>query len=410
VTNSTPITASVYSLFRILLGLYIMIHFAQLLPYAKELFSNEGLFSASLSPLLGYIPNPLESYDSPLFIMIVLGLGVLAGFFVLLGSYDRVSSLFLILLLGWLYTRNPLIANPSLPVVGWVLLMHMMLPRGNYGALSSKGKMHLWTEWFFPKQIWFAAWVLLSVAYSYSGYTKLMSPSWIDGSAIEIVLSNPLARDHLLNNLLLSTPSFVLQILTWTIMIIELLFVLFALWEPTRKMVWMIMLLAQIGFLISFDFADLTIPMLLFHLLTFDRNWLKKYHAKEEAILFYDGTCAFCNGMVRFAMVEDVDKKLHYAPLEGEVFREKNVPSIEDETIIIFRENQVLYKSDAAIYTLELLGGLWWVLAKIMKVIPQSFRDFVYDGIGRIRYLLAGKIDSEGCPILPKEYRERMLS
>lgn len=387
-----------------------MIHFLHLIPYAKEVFSSEGLFPSSLSPLLGYIPNPLAVYDAPLVVHMLLLLGVVAGFFLMLGSYDRLASFFLILLFSWLYTRNPLIANPSLPVVGWMLLMHMMLPRGNYGAFSSRGKMQQWTEWFFPKQLWFAAWVLLAIAYSYSGYTKLMSPSWIDGSAVEIVLSNPLARDHLINDILRSTPSFVLQVLTWTIMIVELLFVLFAIWEPGRKIVWTIMLFAQLGFLFSFDFADLTIPMLLFHLLTFDRRWLKRYQPREDAILFYDGTCAFCNGIVRFALVEDIDKKLHYAPLQGETLKEKQVPMLEDETIILYTEKEVFYKSDAVIYTLELLGGVWLVLAKLMKVFPKVFRDFVYEGIGKIRYMLAGKIDKEACPILPTVYRERMLS
>jgi len=130
---------------------------------------------------------------------------------------------------------------------------------------------------------------------------------------------------------------------------------------------------------------------------------------KEDVILFYDGRCAFCSKIVRFLLVRDVAKKLKYAPLEGETLKEMQVPLIEDETIIVYTENQVLYKSDAVIYTLELLGGVWLVIAKLMKVFPKYFRDFVYDVVGKIRYVLAGKVDKESCVILPQEYREQML-
>ena len=106
----------------------------------------------------------------------------------------------------------------------------------------------------------------------------------------------------------------------------------------------------------------------------------------------------------------DKDKKLYYAPLEGETFKEKKVPTIEDETIIIYTKNQVLYKSDAVICTLELLGGFWLVIATLMKIFPKIFRDFIYDLIGKLRYRFAGKVDEKTCPLLPKAYQERMLT
>ena len=406
--NNPSITSVIYSGIRFFLGLYLLFHFVQLIPYGKELFSSEGLFSAALSPLLGYIPNPLLHYDSPVVIMILLSLGAVASVLIMIGRCDRVSSLFIILLLGWLYTRNPLIANPSLPVVGWMLLLHIMLPRGAYGTHGAS--LDSMSAWVFPKQLWFAAWVLLAVAYSYSGYTKLLSPSWLDGSAIEVVLHNPLSRDYWLNDLLRLLPSWLLQGLTWTIMIIELLFLPLAFWQPTRKLVWLIMMGAQIGFLLSFDFADLTIPMLLFHLLTFDRTWLKKYQHQENATLFYDGTCAFCSGVVRFSLLEDVDKKLHFAPLQGETLQAQKVPTIDDETLIIHTQSgKTYYKSDAVIYLLETLGGLWLVLGKIIAVLPRSLRDFCYDGIGKIRYTLAGKVDKDMCALMPRVYQKRIL-
>jgi len=136
------------------------------------------------------------------------------------------------------------------------------------------------------------------------------------------------------------------------------------------------------------------------------------YHAKrEENILFYDGECGFCHGIVQFLLARDKNWLLYFAPLYGAVYQEKKVKRIEEESIIVYREGkETLYKSDAVIYTLELLGAKWEMVAKMMKIFPKFIRDFVYDVIGKIRYHLAGKIDKEACPLMPTKHQERMLA
>ncbi len=408
---SAPVTAGHYALIRFLIGCYLAIHFTHLLPYGKELFSSEGLLPAHLSPLLGIIPNPLSTYDTPLFVTVLLIAGAICGVLIAVGALDRTASILSAVLLGWLYARNPLIANPSLPVVGWMLIAHSFTPSGGYGAWSTRGQPDKWINWWYPREIWLSAWLLLAVAYSYSGYTKLLSPSWVDGSAILLVLENPLARDHFLRNLLLDLPPIFLQLLTWFVLAIELLFVLFCLFSITRKWAWLSMLLVQFGFLVFLNFADLTFPMLLIHLLTFDRRWVAEYQPKGSAILFYDGTCAFCSSFVRFLLAEDGDIKLQYSPLQGDTFKEKAVIRSDDDSIALLQSNgATAYKSDAVIHCLELLGGLWLLLGKAMKIFPRAFRDACYDSVGKIRYRLAGKVDIESCQLLPVNYRERVLS
>lgn len=410
-SNYSSITAGHYGLIRVLIGGYLCIHFLHLLPYGAELFSSEGLLPANLSPLLGIIPNPLTNYDSPLIVSILLLSGAAGGFLIASGIFDRICSIAVVVLLGWLYARNPLIANPSLPVVGWMLVAHAFLPSGAYSLWSSRRQPEKWIQWFYPQQFWIAAWVLLAVAYTYSGYTKLLSPSWVDGSSIRLVLENPLARDHFLRTFLLELPPIFLQLLTWSVLIIELLFVLFCFWGFTRKWAWFAMLSIQFGFLIFLNFADLTFPMLLIHALTFDRRWVEKYRTRSSAILFYDGTCGFCSGLVRFSLSEDVDNRLKYSPLQGQAYREKGLVPIEGDSIAVLSESgETLYKSDAAIHCLELLGGIWFLTGMVMRVFPRLFRDKCYDLVGRIRYRLAGKVDVDSCQLLPKQYRDRMLS
>lgn len=405
-----PVTAGHYSLVRGLLGIYLITHFSQLISYGTELFSSDGLLPAELSPLLGIVPNPLAVYDAPITVTLLLVTGVLCGVAVMLGIFDRVGGLVASVILAWLFARNPLIANPSMPVVGWMLLVNAILPRGAYGQLAARGQPERWAAWFYPRPIWIASWVLLAVAYSYSGYTKLLSPSWVDGTAIQIVLENPLARDHFLRLMVLALPPLFLSVLTWIVLVIELLFVPLCFWVFTRRWAWLSMLAIQLGFLLLLDFADLTFPMLLIHALTFDRRWLSKYVPAGNSILFYDGTCGFCNGFVRFAVSEDVDHKLEFAPLEGSTFTGNKLAGPEDDSIVLYRhDGSTLYKSDAAIFCMRSLGGVWLVLGMLMKIVPRSARDLCYDFVGRIRYQLGGKVDLEACPLLPPKYASRML-
>ena len=139
-------------------------------------------------------------------------------------------------------------------------------------------------------------------------------------------------------------------------------------------------------------------------------TWMKTAHPTNKAILFYDGTCAFCSALVRFVIVRDRYDLLTFALLQGETIKKKPIHVADLESIILYIENgEILYKSDAAIALLERLGGKWFILAKIVKIIPKIIRDTLYDFIAKIRYKLAGKIEDKTCPLLSKNYQSKIL-
>ncbi len=139
-------------------------------------------------------------------------------------------------------------------------------------------------------------------------------------------------------------------------------------------------------------------------------TWFKTYQPKNRAILFYDGTCAFCHATVRFAIVRDKNNLLTFSPLQGETIKEKNIDILDLDSIILYTQNgETLYKSDAIIALLERLGGRWFIMAKIIKLIPKVLRDIIYDFIAKIRYKLAGTIANKTCPLLPKNYQSKIL-
>ena len=138
--------------------------------------------------------------------------------------------------------------------------------------------------------------------------------------------------------------------------------------------------------------------------------WFKTSQPQTKAILFYDGTCAFCHTIVRFVIVRDRNDLLTFSPLQGETIKEKNIDIVDLDSIILYTQNgETLYKSDASIALFERLGGLWFIMAKISKFIPKVLRDAVYDFIAKIRYKLAGKIENKTCPLLAKNYQSKIL-
>jgi predicted DCC family thiol-disulfide oxidoreductase YuxK len=396
-------TGGQYSFYRALLGAFLVVHFGMLLPYGAELFAAGGtLSSATLSPYIGVLPNPLAWFDSAGFVGALLIAGIACGVLLAVGYLDRTSAIVAALLLAWLYQRNPLIANPSLPLLGWLLVMHACTPPRPYGSLAG-ARAGVDPDWRLPRHLYLAAWIVLAVAYSHSGYTKLLSPSWVEGETIRLVLENPLARDHALRDLVLATPPIVLKLLTWGVLWVEVLFAPLVLVRRLRPLLWALMLLAQVGFLCFLNFADLTFPMLLAHLITFDPRWLRRWTPQTRALLLFDGDCAFCHAAVRFAIREDHAGRLSVAPLSGSLAKAllANAPlESRDDTIVFVHARGREVKARAVAGILMHVGGLWWFLGKLLSLIPARIADAGYDFVGRMRYRLGGR-RTDACALLP---------
>ena len=266
-------TGGRYSVFRVLLGCYLLWHFAALLPWGAELWSNQGMLpDASASPIAYLFPNVLTWFDPPWFVTSLLALACIASVALAVGWRDRVAAIGLWYIWTCLLGRNPLILNPGLPYVGWILVAHAFTPRAPYGALDARQGVN--RQWHMPAPIFVSAWILMAVGYSYSGYTKLISPSWIDGTAVAHVLDNPLARPTVIRDLLLMLPDQVLSTLTWGTLAFELSFAPLALFRRLRPWLWLAGLLMHGTLLVLIDFADLSLGMVMLHLFTFNPAWL----------------------------------------------------------------------------------------------------------------------------------------
>lgn len=397
------LTGGQYSLFRGLFGLYLCIHFAHLLPWGAELFANSGVISnADASPLFGIIPNILALNDGSMMVLALLASAMLSAVAFMIGYRDKWAAAWILYVLICIFARDPLIANPSLPFVGWMLLAHLFVPSKPFGSFDARNDLALAKQWCFPRHIYLAAVMVLALSYSYSGYTKLLSPSWVSGDGIAYVLQNPLAREHILSDLLQLSPA-LLKLLTWFILYVELIYVFLILSRKIHLWAWTMMLLVQFGFLVFLNFADLTSAMLLMHMLTFDPRWLKAKAATQGEVVYYDGECGFCHGFIKLLLSEDRTAHFQYSQLGGEHFN-KHIDAGKRETlptsvVVYTADGSFKVKSDAVVHCLKALGGFWGVIGHALALLPTCILNGVYDLVGRIRYGLAKRTKTV-CPIV----------
>ena len=399
-------------MYRFIFGLYLFVHYLNLVPWGHELFSNSGILpNASSSPLINLFPNILVLWDSPMFIQALLIVASALSVLFALGLWDRTAAVGLWYLGACLFGRNPLIANPALPYIGFLLLAHAFLPTAPYGSWAAPDRPDPRGTWRMTPSIFFAAWVLMALGYTYSGTMKLGSPSWIDGSALARVLENPLARPGFLRIWLLSFPPFILRLATWSALGFELCFAPLALIRRLQPLIWCAMLLLHLGLFALVNFADLTAGMVILQLFTFDPAWVPPLKVRHAETMFFDGHCGLCHGAVRFVLAEDsAGTAFRFAPLQGETFQAlvpaERHAALPDSIVIRAADGSLLTRSDAALHMLRRLGGAWRILAAILAVIPGALRDAVYDFVARIRYRVFGKRE-DLCPIVPSELRAR---
>lgn len=128
----------------------------------------------------------------------------------------------------------------------------------------------------------------------------------------------------------------------------------------------------------------------------------------KEPILFFDGVCNLCNSWVDFLIRHSTSGRIYFASLQG--VTAQHVVGIERsqklKSLIFFKDGKLFEKSDAFFEILSVLGGPWKLL-KILKIVPRSLRDWVYDQVASQRYNWFGK--RESCRLPSMEERALFL-
>lgn len=129
-----------------------------------------------------------------------------------------------------------------------------------------------------------------------------------------------------------------------------------------------------------------------------------------EKILFFDGVCNLCNGIVSFVIKRNRKGNIKFCPLQSDharlVLQKFELEPEVIETFVLLEYDSIYLKSDAALRLFKSLDGLWSVLY-IFKILPKTFRDCIYDIIAGRRYMLFGK--KEQCMVPTPEIKKRFI-
>ncbi len=131
---------------------------------------------------------------------------------------------------------------------------------------------------------------------------------------------------------------------------------------------------------------------------------------KDGAVILFDGTCAFCEGSVKFIVRRDPGGYFRFgasqSPKAAGLLAEHGVTRESARSIVLIEDGQVFLRSTATLRIARRLGRPWsW--AGLLLWLPRSLRDAAYRLVATIRYRLAGR--SNACEVPPPEIRARMI-
>ncbi|HEU4537148.1 MAG TPA: hypothetical protein VFS00_23665, partial [Polyangiaceae bacterium] len=144
-----------------------------------------------------------------------------------------------------------------------------------------RGRATAWSE--MPRGVLSALWAVTSLAYTFSGLTKLASPSWVGGRAVGLLLDGPLARAWWPTDLLAAAPAPLLAALGWALLGLEFGYAPLALSARARPWLWVATLAMHAGLALTMNFADISIAMIAFHLALAEPAWFAPAPRPERA-------------------------------------------------------------------------------------------------------------------------------
>ena len=129
-----------------------------------------------------------------------------------------------------------------------------------------------------------------------------------------------------------------------------------------------------------------------------------------SGIILFDGTCAFCEGSVKFMARRDNGYFRFGAsqtPEAAAILSQYGVDREAARSIILIEEGKVYLRSTATLRIARHLTAPWrW--AAIFLWVPVPIRDAVYRVVAAIRKRIAG--ESNACEIPPPEIRKRLIT
>ena len=132
--------------------------------------------------------------------------------------------------------------------------------------------------------------------------------------------------------------------------------------------------------------------------------------SQHEAVVLFDGFCAFCSRSVRFIIERDPGGRFRFAPIESPAAKRLlaacTPPPESVDSLVLVEDGRCFVRSAAAMRIARRLSGLWPALC-VLRLCPRPLRDCGYDAFARNRYRWFGRNDA--CYAPSPEERGRFL-
>ena len=130
-----------------------------------------------------------------------------------------------------------------------------------------------------------------------------------------------------------------------------------------------------------------------------------------HAVVLFDGVCNVCNDSVKFILARDAVGYFRFASLQSDVAKQLLTPfglaDMPIETMAVIEAGRVHLRSSAVLRVAQRLGGAWWLLGMLGRLVPRPVRDALYAYLVKNRYRWFGQ--SEQCLVPTPALRERFL-
>ena len=126
----------------------------------------------------------------------------------------------------------------------------------------------------------------------------------------------------------------------------------------------------------------------------------------KKDIIVFDGLCVMCNSFLNWVLHNDKDDKYLFANIQSDFF-EKNMDINKSiDSIILIKENNIFYESEAIKHILKDLGK-FHILRLVLDITPTFMSNFFYKIIANNRYKIFGKKDK--CELPNKNLLSKFL-
>ena len=138
---------------------------------------------------------------------------------------------------------------------------------------------------------------------------------------------------------------------------------------------------------------------------------MRNQEIKRLKIILFDGICNLCNSSVIFILQHERRPDFIFASLQSEsgiqLLNWCGLPSDYRQAVILIENGKIYTGSTAALKIGRMLRFPWSFTASLGFIVPEFFRDWVYNQIALHRYQWFGK--SEFCMIPTESLKIRFL-